>query len=151
MTISNFQPDKNAERVDGHKWAFTTARTISFGAQIGENTDPYFSRSDAKTLSKYSWQPAHHARIRRIVLSSQAIPSSRPPMIFSTVSAQCRLYGITMSGNSWCIFLQTLQRKRRMIKMMVSLSLPATLRFRQPKPTSFPPHTGQTLVSKLCM
>jgi len=91
MSISDFQPDENAERVCIHKWAFTTARTISFGAGQSENTAPYFSRSDAKTLSKYKKQAAHHALIRWIVRLSQFNPSVLPAIIFSKVSTQCRL------------------------------------------------------------
>jgi len=91
MSIYVFHPDKNAERVCTHKLEFATARTISFGAPFSENTTSYFSRNDAKTLSKYRRQAAHHALIRRSVLSSQQTPPESPAIILSTVSAQCLL------------------------------------------------------------
>jgi hypothetical protein len=53
MIIADIRPDKNAERVCTHKWALTTARTISFGVGLEENTTPYFSHSDVKMLLKY--------------------------------------------------------------------------------------------------
>ena len=100
MNIPFFHPDKNTDRVDGHKWAFVTARNISLGAMFAGNTIPYFSRSDAITLSKYSRQAIHQALILRIVLSSQTMASVSPVMLASIVSAQYRLYGTTMSGSS---------------------------------------------------
>jgi hypothetical protein len=101
MNIVNFQPDKYAERVCTHKWAFATARTIALGAHLTQNAPPYFVRRDAMTLSKYNRQADHHAIMRWIVRPSQHTSATSPATIFSTVSAQCLLYGITMSGSSW--------------------------------------------------
>lgn len=100
MRITSHHPDRHAERVETHKWAFTTARTISLGAGIAEKATTYFSRNDAITLSRYSWHAAHHALIRRIVLSSQHTSPASPVMIASMVSMQCRLYGTMISGSS---------------------------------------------------
>jgi len=149
MSISASHTDKNADRVCTHKCAFTTARTISLGAGLMENSTPSFSRSEAITLSKYSLHAFHHVLILRIVLSSQMIPTSLPSMICSIVSALYRLYGITMSGNSWCIFLHCLQRKRRIIKTR-TVSFPVLI-FRLRLPATFiaPLHTGHMLLSSL--
>jgi hypothetical protein len=100
MSIPRFQPDKNADRVCTHKWAFATARTISLGAGRLENTSPCFSASESITRSKYNRQDVHHDLIFRIVLPSQHTPLNLPRMIFSMVFVQCRLYGMTMSGSS---------------------------------------------------
>jgi hypothetical protein len=87
MSITASQPDRNAERVCIHKWAFTTALTISLGAGFTENTIPTFSRNDAITLSKYNRQNDHQHLIRQITESSHGT-SSFPFMICSIVSAQ---------------------------------------------------------------
>ena len=100
MSISDFQPVKNAERVCTHKLAFTTARTIFLGALSIEISTPYFSRNDFKMLSKYSRSPAHHARIRRIVLNSKSRPFIFLLSTLSIVWVPCLLYGITKSGSS---------------------------------------------------
>ena len=100
MSIADCHPDKNTERVDGHKCAFAAARIISRGAGFEENTTPYFTRSDAIMLSKYKRHDAHQILILRIVLISQTISSVSPAMTFSTVSASYRLYGTTISGSS---------------------------------------------------
>jgi len=99
MNISQFYAGIYAERVCGHKWAFAAARTISLGAHM-QNSTPYFSRNDAITLSKYRMHAAHQALIRHIALPSQLTLSSSPAIIFSIVSAQYLLYGISISGNS---------------------------------------------------
>jgi len=87
MNLPDFHPVKNAERVCIHKWAFTTARTISLGAGGAVKIDPYFSFSDAMILLKYNWHAAHQFLIRRIVLISQYTSAVSPAMTFSYVSA----------------------------------------------------------------
>jgi hypothetical protein len=151
MSITDRQPDKNADRVVGHKWVFTTARTISPGAGYTENTAPYFWRSDAITLSKYSLQAIHHCLTLRIVLFSQGTSSSSPLMIFSIVPVQCRLYGITISGSSWCMQLHPSQRSRRMISLTVNPLVSIYLRCRTPYAFNSPPHSGQACFSSLHM
>lgn len=124
---------------------------ISLGAGFAENVTAYFSRSDVVTPSKYNLRAAHHALIRRIVLSSQNSPQRLPVMIFSTASVQCLLYGITTSGSSWCITRQALQRSRLMISVCFEPSPLITPRFLLPITVNAPPHTGHTLTSSLCM
>ena len=75
MSLSVFHPVIYADRVCFHKWAFTTARTISFDAGCSGNTALYFSRSNASMVVKYNRLAIHHALIRRIVLLSQGTPS----------------------------------------------------------------------------
>ena len=149
MSIPRSYPDKNAERVCTHKWAFATARTISFGAGRLENTIPCFSASETITLSKYNRHAVHHALILRIVLPSQHTPLTLPRMIISMVFVQCRLYGTTISGSSWWTAPHPLQRSRRITSVRTVPSLSMNLRFRLPMTSSFPPHTVHTLTSLL--
>lgn len=151
MSISASHPDKNADRVCTHMWAFATARTISLGAGVRENSTPSFSRSDAITLSKYTLQAFHHALILWIVLSSQPTPVLLPLMILSIVSALYLLYGITISGNSWCIFLHCLHRNRRIINTRTAPFPFLSLRLRLPTTFIPPLHTGHMLGSSLQM
>ena len=146
MKISYAQPDKYAERVCIHKFAFTTVRTISLGAGRCGNFTSYFSLSDASTFSKYSRQAPHHALIRVAVRLSQQVSSALQPTTFSTVSTQCRLYGTSISGSSWCIFRQLLplQRNRLITSMRVIPPLSMYVRSRIPITSSVCPHTGQT-------
>jgi hypothetical protein len=147
MNLSGFYPGVKTERVCIHKFAFTTARTISFSAGSGENTASYFSRNDVRMLSKYSLLAAHHALIRRIVLFSHETVLSAPVIIISIVSEQCLLYGMMMSGNSWCMARQPLQRKRRIINFMSFPSLTLHPRFRVPITITISSHTGHTTIS----
>jgi len=122
---------------------------ISFGALFIENAAPYFSRNDARMFSKYKQQAAHHDLIRWIVLLPQS--SVSPEMALSTVAALCLLYGAIISGSSWWIARHSLQRKRRMTNMTVSVSFSTTFRIRLPMTISTSPHIGHTLTSMLTM
>jgi hypothetical protein len=95
-----FYPDENAERVCIHKFALQAARTISRGFVNAENLMPYLNLSDSTMLAKYNFMSAHHVRIFRIVLSSHGVSSALPSIMFSMVWAECRLYGIRISGSS---------------------------------------------------
>ena len=99
MIIRIPQPDRNAERVCAHKCALAAARTTSLGDAADGSVMPYLALNAAMTPSKYTRMAIHHARIRRIVLSSQHTDPS-PATTFSIVSRLCRLYGTTTSGSS---------------------------------------------------
>ena len=99
---------------------------------------------------KYKKTPRHQHRILFIVLFSISSErgSSSSFMIASIVSRACRLYGITVSGNSLCNKLQSLQYKRRIISVVFpGLSLNLTPRGLLSRTVSFPWHIGHVISS----
>jgi len=151
MMVHQHRPGEHAERVCIHKCAFATARMISFGAKGCPNAMLYLALKDSITLMKYGSSAAHHALIFRPALSSQVTSAALPEMIASMVSAQWRLYGTSMSGSSWWIFLQSWQRNRLIISVLLSPSASITIRGFDPIVNSRPPQIGQTLVSSAHM
>jgi len=109
MIINNYGTDENAERVHGHKFVFTRARTILASLSFAEMATPCFASTAGSAPNMYAAINAHHAKIRFAVSISVYVAVSSPFMVNSMVSRQCRLKGTIISGNSLCHELQALQ------------------------------------------
>lgn len=125
----------------------TAARTISLKAGEAWQRILYLPARDFRIFKRYGSITLHHVKIRRIVLSSQGVFSGSPFMIAFIVSAQCRLYGTTQSGSSWCMRSHPEHTKRLIMRFDFSPSLSIKLRDRQPRTNSGSPQIGQTLVT----
>ena len=125
----------------------TAARTISLKAGEVSQLILYLPARDFSIFKIYGSITLHHVKIRRIVLSSQGAFSGSPFMIASIVSAQCRLYGTTQSGSSWCIWLHPEHIKRLIMRFDLSPLLSINFLNRQPRTNSGSPQIGQTLVT----
>jgi len=88
MIIALGYRDGNAERVPGHKFVLTSARTISGNFVSDRKLIPYFSCKDAITPFMYNAISVHHDLILVIVLPSQQTMSSCPFTMQSMVWAQ---------------------------------------------------------------
>jgi hypothetical protein len=95
MKLSDYYMGVIAVRVCIHKFEFASARMISLGVGFDEKMTPCFSRKDSVIFSKYTIMVCHHDLMRLSVAKSQHMLEVSTSMIFSTVSAQWRLYGIT--------------------------------------------------------
>jgi hypothetical protein len=95
-------PERTLGRLLGnvHEWLLAVARSLS--SNVGRSGGLMFILA-ANALSiavKYADIAPHHVLILQIVDESQGTVSNSPDIIFSIVSAQCRLYGTRTSGNS---------------------------------------------------
>jgi tetrahydromethanopterin S-methyltransferase subunit H len=101
MMILHIQADENAEQVDGHKFEFTSVRTISFSTGSAVGICPTFAKHATKACFNVVSNSKYHRRMRLIVLSSHANSDVSSDMIFSITCREYRLYGTIKSGKTW--------------------------------------------------
>ncbi len=165
MSLAFSQSGRYSERVCTHKFEFTTMRTSLFSHQ-GRPPIMFFIlwSKETEELSglhplsanmlsmhpkKYRALPLNQSLIFLIVLTSQHTDITSSSTIHSTVSVQCLLYGISISGSSWCILQQQLHFNRRITNVHTVPIGWIYFRFLLPTTFNSAPQTGQMLFSLL--